>query len=1285
MNSLPGPYTQATLERLSDPHNVTVGFQRRLSDGSIEWFTQPGAMPGSTYAQWFLTMVVDPQGNAVTINYDSKLRITSLTSADGLSTTFSYDDLSTDASKLRVTKVTDPFGRSARFVYDSQGRLSSITDVLGIQSTYIYLPDTSCLPSNDQPSNDPVVGPDTTDFICALKTPYGTTKFSYTNDTAPPRAGSPSRRSVTIVDALGRTSRVEYRNKAPGIPDQDPSITVPGTRSSDATDGIATTNLYLSFRNTFIWDWYQYNQAGGDTAKQSDTLDYSKAKLIHWLHLDDNSNDRVMESSKEPLENRIWYDYAGQTLPYFRGTSNQPRHVGRVLPNGRTQLWTYAYNGFGHVTKATDPLGRQTTYVYDVNGVDLLSVSNTTPQCSSGTCSPASDLLATMTYNAQHGPLTVTGANGQTTHYTYNDRGQLATTTDALGHAWSNDYDVQGHLLGIYRPTPGRWWQSPQYIFSYDGRVTNRVVDIWYGPNTTDPSVTVTYDDADRVTSRKYLDGSSEQFGYTLLDLTSSTNRWGGITHLSYYPDRTVQYITDPSGNVSTYYYSPNGRVSDIWYPTTPCTGVGVCSGPDTIGFTRDLEGRVTATSYPDLTQNDIVYDAAGRIDHDSTRTFTYSDDGTVARIDYPAQSGLYQNFFYDSRYPRVTQISRGVPLKSWVDSTSHVYSPVTSPPTLGANRLSSVGTFSGVVAGLAPPLRASVSYVYDELDRVQTRTVWDGGPNGVPETFTYDEAGNVASVTNALDTFTYSYDELSRLTGIQSLHGPQGWVAYFPLTNGRRQEALGYMDSHGQYGVQFDYTYHANLITAFGLNYSNQLDPGGPSGESWWYYGYDGAKRLTGTNFVPPTGTSSQVTYTYDPHGNIAYITGVVRNGAANWGYYTPADQSSFMSYDSQGNPTALKYYGVLDIAGYSHGPEQYTWNAANQLTKVTTSAGESDFGYDQAGHLQVVTEQVAGTVVADRRYMWCGGTPCLEYDWLVGRGASKRYFAQGWVAGDGSKFYYIRDKLGSVRAVVDSNSRLRAKYDYDPYGLRIKVAGDVDSDIGFAGYFHHGRSGFDVTVNRGYDPRFGRWLNRDPIGIAGGLDLYRYADSDPVNLGDPSGLCPACVGAGVGFVAGGLFGAGLYAFTAPTSMSWGQFLSGAADAFQTGALAGALGGSGGAFLGTIAGGGTVAEALGWAMANGVDSNTNLAGEIFGDSSAGAGQLRILQTGGNTIKQATADALNASNGMNLSRREWGRALEALKTFLRLSNDFHGAIDSVGNLRDPATGEILGNMLEHCP
>jgi uncharacterized protein RhaS with RHS repeats len=50
---------------------------------------------------------------------------------------------------------------------------------------------------------------------------------------------------------------------------------------------------------------------------------------------------------------------------------------------------------------------------------------------------------------------------------------------------------------------------------------------------------------------------------------------------------------------------------------------------------------------------------------------------------------------------------------------------------------------------------------------------------------------------------------------------------------------------------------------------------------------------------------------------------------------------------------------------------------------------------------------------------------------------------------------------------------------------------------------------SGLVYMRNRYYDPNTGRFTQEDPIGLAGGLNLYGYANGDPVNFSDPFGLC--------------------------------------------------------------------------------------------------------------------------------------------------------------------------------
>ena len=82
-----------------------VVYQLRYPNGSMDVYSQSD---GSTSypRNVFLRQRIDPAGNAVTLNYDDQMRLTSLNDASGGTTTFSYQRPS---HPLLITQVTDPF------------------------------------------------------------------------------------------------------------------------------------------------------------------------------------------------------------------------------------------------------------------------------------------------------------------------------------------------------------------------------------------------------------------------------------------------------------------------------------------------------------------------------------------------------------------------------------------------------------------------------------------------------------------------------------------------------------------------------------------------------------------------------------------------------------------------------------------------------------------------------------------------------------------------------------------------------------------------------------------------------------------------------------------------------------------------------------------------------------------------------------------------------------------------------------------------------------------------
>ena len=457
---LPHPQSHATLVKTG-----SATYERRLPDGSKQIFAQ------SDGAIWyprriFMTQVVDPAGNAVTIGYDASLRITTLTDALGLVTTLAYGQ---PGDALKITKVTDPFGRFATFQYSS-GQLTIITDEIGIQSQFTYASGT--------------------DSVDSLTTPYGTTNFSSGEDG--------TNRWIEMTDPLGGKERVEYRDNAPNIPASDPV----------APDIPGIVNSGLDVANTFYWDKKAMEEAPGD---------YTKAKITHWLYSADGTISGIASSEKAALENRVWYTYAGQPDPTHVGPSANPSKVARVLGDGSTQLSQFEYNTIGKTTKATDSVGRVISSIYDTNNVDLLEVRQTT-----GT---NNDLLRSYTYNTLHEPLTETDAAGQTTVFSYNPFGQMLTRQNARNETTTFSYGgtvPDGYLATITSPLFNG--NSAVATFAYDS--LNRVRTV---TDSDGYAVTTDYDSLDRKTKITYPDATFEQFQYTdnvtgamTLDLTGT-------------------------------------------------------------------------------------------------------------------------------------------------------------------------------------------------------------------------------------------------------------------------------------------------------------------------------------------------------------------------------------------------------------------------------------------------------------------------------------------------------------------------------------------------------------------------------------------------------------------------------------------------------------------------------------------------------------------------------------------------------------------------------------------
>jgi RHS repeat-associated protein len=1005
-----------------------ASYEMLSPDGARKIFSHSDGATG-TSRKIFLTELIDRFGNSVTLTYDANLRITKITDAIKQDTTISYEN---PADSHKITKVTDPFGRFATFAYDDFNRLKTITDVSGMTSEFTYEGRFS-------------------DFITTLKTPYGVTSFT--------KSEAPDRRSLETVYPDGNKDRVEFRNQdlvgnPTGIPaahhagvdaiDFDPASSVP--------TGMATSNEFLQYRNTYYWSRIAYAEAPGD---------YTKAKIYHWLHTTDLAHaEGILESVKEPLEGRVWYDYAGQPEglrgSIVAGKTNKPSHIGRVLDDGSSQLYSYEYNDFGNVTKMIDPVGRTFSFIYDADGIDLLETRQTRVG--------QNELLSQITYNDQHLPLTAKDAAGQVTTYTYNAEGQVATKTNARNETTTYNYNANGYLTSIDGPLGA----GDTTTFTYDviGRVKTKTDVSGY-------TLTFEYDNLDHLIKITFPDGTFDQFTYTLLDHTLVQDRAGRQTSFEYNSVRQMTRRTDPLNRATLFQWCKCGDLKGITDPMGRTTTWG-----------HDVQGRVTHKQYVNGSRVTYRYEQttgrpSQRIDEKFQVTqYHYHRDDTLSRQSY-SNSFIPTPpvaFAYDANYNRLSSMT------DITGTTRYSYIPISPTLMKGAGQLASVD---------GPQTDDIITYSYDELGRVVAR-----GINGVTSSVVFDANSRVTSETNALGTFIHTYDGATRQR--LSTSYPNGQTTTFSYLNNRRDRRLERIThTHGATPIsEFSYGYDALFADRIGTwsQKSGTRDP------ILYTLAYDAADQLTNASETQSGSVMKLLAYTYDLAGNRSFEQ--------------INDTTSRYSYNALNELISAEGAGGVDVV--------YHWDAENRLADVVAGNQITQFTYDGLGRRVGIRQMANGAEVSNRLFVWCDNEIC-EVRTGGGR-VLKRFFVQGMKVEEGpvkGNYYYTQDHLGSVRELTDSSGNVRARYSYEPFGRRTRLKGDLDGDpvdgdldvdFGFAGMFWANELGLNLTKFRAYDPGIGRWLSKDPLKnaeVEEGINLFAYVQNNPVNLIDPLGLC--------------------------------------------------------------------------------------------------------------------------------------------------------------------------------
>jgi RHS repeat-associated protein len=139
----------------------------------------------------------------------------------------------------------------------------------------------------------------------------------------------------------------------------------------------------------------------------------------------------------------------------------------------------------------------------------------------------------------------------------------------------------------------------------------------------------------------------------------------------------------------------------------------------------------------------------------------------------------------------------------------------------------------------------------------------------------------------------------------------------------------------------------------------------------------------------------------------------------------------------------------------------------------------------------LNVVQEKnAAGTVTANQ---------------IVGLGVDQTF----WRNSGGQSRSVYADGLGSTLALTGGTGGVQTSYTYEPYGKPTPTGADATNNpFQFTGREWDGATGLQFNRARYYNPTWGRFVSEDPIGLAGGANLYGYAGNAPTVFTDPMGL---------------------------------------------------------------------------------------------------------------------------------------------------------------------------------
>ncbi len=1057
-----------------------------------------------------------------TETYDSSGRLVAQT-LDGHVTTLHYDGAG------RLWRVINPFGRTLTFAYDGLGRVASVTLPSGYSLGYLY------------GSSNNLVGIRFAD--------NSVRQYLYENTAVPNGLTgvideSGRRRLTWTYDTSGRPTGGWYGNNVARV-----SIVYDGNRviTTDARNTQRTRYLAALPGRTAVSNIA--TAATADSSATAWTVGFDAAGEVNRVtsrsgEVVERDNDarglpyrltRGAGTAQALTTNLAWHatwnkpvqiSSAGVTHTQEIDAAGRVTAITRTAPGApTTTVLSRVFNGQNLLVSSTDARGATTSYGYDNVG-NVASVTDSLGRTT-----------LYQNHNAHGQAQRIVRANGGEVARSFDVRGRLVARTDS-GLTTQFEYDPAGRFSRITFPDGG--WQTYGYTEA------GHLVSI---NNHRSETTVFTRDAAGEVIAQDTYNASGTRIKTAnrrfdaVGRLATQTDSRNNTTRMLYDPATArASGVTDPSGRTIALTLDTLGRTTAVTQPNT--AAMAPVTGPTrttTHTYSQDGRGLHLRTVDTNTVATDYGYDALNRGAQEAssdagTRSVSRNAAGDVAVATDARAVSVTRSVDSIGRVTAITpaagapltfayvpgrsdgllaQMSYGAGSTSWThDSAGRLLTRRQTAAGI-TRQLSITRDGLGRPTTLIYPsgLQVGIGYNGDAvsaltvngtvlLDNItyrpfsQTPTGWRWG-NGSAHARSFDLDGRTTSVTLGPSTRSYSHDAVGRVSALvdtgPGIHrassfsydaadqlagysGPQGSHSYGWDTNGnRRSEVVG--------GVSRQYHYESNsnrlsyLPAVRGMRYNADGNPLADDGTGFTFT-YDALQRLVQSYRAQ----SIDVAAAYDALGMRVYKA-VSSYTACGPGGDIPMGGNP-VSTARAGKPAKTQATGGKPSLRTLDNPS--CWE----------SAGGSVFFHSDQGQLLGEYDLIGNRV---QETIWFAGMPVAT------------------VQRNGAMYYVHSDHLGTPRSITrPADNAEMWRWDSEPFGSTPAWVSPAVAywptlfsfNLRFAGQYFDVETGFHYNWMRHYDPRTGRYLEADPLGLGGGLARYTYGGGSPLRYADPTGL---------------------------------------------------------------------------------------------------------------------------------------------------------------------------------